>query len=162
MAEEVVEVLIEGGKATAAPPLGPALGPLGVNVGQVVAEINKKTESFKGMQVPVKVIVNPETKEFRITVGTPPVSSLIKQEAGLKKGSGNPLSELVGNLSMEQVVKIAKMKSDDLLGFSLKAKVKQVLGTAMSMGVSVEGKRANEIIKMVDEGAFDSLLSQGE
>ena len=66
MATQTIEQLVEGGKATAAPPLGPALGPLGVNIGQVVAEINKKTESFKGMQVPVKVIVDGDTKEFSI------------------------------------------------------------------------------------------------
>ncbi len=86
MAKETVEALVEGGKATAAPPLGPALGPKGVNIGQVVAEINKKTESFKGMQVPVKVIIDPDTKEFEITVGTPPASSLIKKETGIEKG----------------------------------------------------------------------------
>ncbi len=72
---DVIEALIDGGKASAAPPLGPALGPMGVNIGQVIAEINKKTEHFKGMQVPVKVIVDKETKSFEITVGTPPAST---------------------------------------------------------------------------------------
>ena len=72
MATEKVEVLIEGGKATAAPPLGPALGPMGVNIGEVVAQINTKTQDFKGMQVPVTVAINTDSKEFTISVGTPP------------------------------------------------------------------------------------------
>jgi large subunit ribosomal protein L11 len=92
MAEQTVESLVEGGKATAAPPLGPALGPLGVNIGQVVAEINKKTESFKGMQVPVKVIVDSETKDFKVTVGTPPASALINSALhfAVNKTPGTP------------------------------------------------------------------------
>ncbi|MBI3035213.1 50S ribosomal protein L11, partial [Candidatus Woesearchaeota archaeon] len=77
MTTQTVEALVEGGKATAAPPLGPALGPLGVNIGQIVSDINKKTSVFNGMQVPVKVIVNMDTKKFEISVGTPPASALI-------------------------------------------------------------------------------------
>src|SRR3989344_1013656 len=114
MAKQTIEVLIAGGKATAAPPLGPALGPLGVNIGQVVSEINKKTASFNGMQVPVKVVVESENKSFDISVGTPPVSSLIFKEAGIEKGSGNPVVDKVADLKMEQVIKISKMKYDSL------------------------------------------------
>ena len=90
MAKETVESLVEGGKASAAPPLGPALGPLKINIGQVVAEINKKTAAFAGMKVPIKIIVDTETKEFEVEVGSPPVSELIKKELGLEKGSGTP------------------------------------------------------------------------
>ncbi|RME53705.1 50S ribosomal protein L11 [Candidatus Woesearchaeota archaeon] len=161
MATESVEVLIEGGKATAAPPLGPALGPLGVNIGQVVAEINKKTESFKGMQVPVKVEVDKDTKSFSIAVGTPPTSQLIKKEAGLSKGSGRPQEEFVADLLIEQVIKIAKMKEDALLGADLKAKVREVLGTCRSMGVKVEKMPAKEALREVNLGKFDKeILSE--
>ncbi|HLC97711.1 MAG TPA: 50S ribosomal protein L11, partial [Candidatus Nanoarchaeia archaeon] len=93
MVLQTVEIMVEGGKATAAPPLGPALGPTGVNIGQVVMEINKKTADLKGMQVPVKVTVNTETKEFSIVIGTPPAAALIKKEAGIEKGASNPLTE---------------------------------------------------------------------
>ena len=124
MATNSVEVLIEGGKATAAPPLGPALGPLGVNIGQVVADINKKTADFKGMQVPVKVTVNSETRAHTITVGTPPASALIKKESKIEKGSGKPDKELVGDLKIEQIIKIAKMKEDSRSGKTLKERVK--------------------------------------
>ena len=79
---ETIEVLVEGGKASAGPPLGPALGPLGVNVMQVVNAINEKTKHFDGMKVPVKVIVDPKTKGFEIEVGTPPVTALILKELG--------------------------------------------------------------------------------
>lgn len=153
-----IESLVEGGKATAAPPLGPALGPLGVNIGQVVAEINKKTASFKGMQVPVKITCDTDTKEFTITVGTPPAAALLLKEAGIPKGSGSPKVDAVANLRIEQIIKVAKMKEDKLLGASLKAKVKEVLGTCVSMGIMVDHRRANDAIKEVDAGRYDKEI----
>src|SRR3989344_1489431 len=127
MAEQSIEVLVEGGKATAAPPLGPALGPMGVNIGQVVAELNKKTADFKGMQVPVKLIIDSVTKEYKITVGTPPASSLLKKEANIETASGNPKADLVADLRIEQIVKVAKMKSDSLLGADMVAKAREII-----------------------------------
>src|SRR3989338_6567360 len=106
MATQTVEALVAGGKATAAPPLGPALGPLGVNIGQVVAEINKKTSVFNGMQVPVKVIVNTDTKSFETSIGTPPAAALILKEAGIQKGSGNPKTDKVADVLIEQIIKV--------------------------------------------------------
>ncbi|MEM7826844.1 MAG: 50S ribosomal protein L11 [Candidatus Aenigmatarchaeota archaeon] len=155
---KTIEVLVEGGKATAAPPLGPQLGPLGVNTGKVVEEINKKTQAFMGMQVPVKITVNEKTKEFAIEVGSPPVSQLIKKElgverlAGLGKDESGRSAEKVGNLSLEQVIKIAKNKK--MLG-DLKARVKQVLGTCLSCGVTVENKDPREIIKEINQGKIE-------
>lgn len=158
MAKITVESLIEGGKATAAPPLGPALGPTGVNIGQVITEINKRTVELKGMQVPVKVVVDPATKEFTIEVGTPPATALIKNEAGIEKGAGNPLEEKVADLRIEQIIKIAKAKKDSLLGINLKAKVKEILGTCQSMGILVEGLPAHETIAAVNKGQFDDKI----
>src|SRR3990167_4780410 len=125
MPKDTIEVLVEGGKATAAPPLGPALGPMGVNIGQVVMEINKKTGSFAGMQVPVKVIIDKDTKTFEITVGTPPASGLIKKEANLEKASGKAKHEMVADVLIEQIIKVAKMKETNTLGKGLKEKVKE-------------------------------------
>lgn len=159
MAKQVVEALIEGGKATAAPPLGPALGPLGVNIGQVISEINKKTSEFKGVQVPVKIIVETTDKSFTISVGTPPTSALVKKEAGIEKGSGDPLRDKVANIRIEQVIKIAKMKSDSLLGKGTFARVKEVLGTCNSMGVMVEGRPAKEIIEAINKGEFKEEIA---
>src|SRR3990167_4744123 len=103
MVLQTVEIMVEGGKATAAPPLGPALGPMGVNIGQVVSSINNKTKSFAGMKVPVKVIIDKNTKKFDIEVGTPPTSQLIKKEAGIEKGSSSQLEDKVADILIEQV-----------------------------------------------------------
>ena len=162
MAKESVDVLIEGGKATAAPPLGPALGPLGVNIGQVVQDINKKTESFKGMQVPVKVTVDSDTKAYDISIGTPPASALIKKEAGVQKGAGNALTEKVADLKIEQCIKIAKMKEDNLLGKNTKQKIKEIIGTCQSMGILVEGVPAHDAIDLVNQGKFDEEITSGK
>ena len=89
MATETVEILIDGGKATPGPPLGPAIGPLGINMMQVVEQINQKTADFEGMKVPVKVIVDTSTKEFEVTVGTPPTTALIMDELKIEKGFTN-------------------------------------------------------------------------
>ncbi|RMD57647.1 50S ribosomal protein L11 [Candidatus Woesearchaeota archaeon] len=160
MAKQTVEALVEGGKASAAPPLGPALGPLGVNIGQVVAEINKKTADFKGVQVPVKVIVD-EDKSFEIEVGTPPASALIKQEAHIQKGSGRPADDYVADIRIEQLIKISKMKGDALSGATPKARVKEIAGTCVSMGVMIEGKPAKESIKDIEEGKYDEPIREG-
>ncbi len=160
MATQTVEALVEGGKASAAPPLGPALGPLGINIGQVISEINKKTALFQGMQVPVKVSVDTSSKAFTVSIGTPPTSALAKKEAGIEKGSGNPLMDKVADLRIEQIIKIAKMKDAQLLGKGLKSKVKEVIGTCNSMGILVEGKPAVDAIQMVNGGAFDEEIKQ--
>ena len=158
MPKEKVEVLVEGGKATAAPPLGPALGPMGVNIGQVVSDINKKTSSFQGMQVPVKIFIDKETKQYEIVIGTPPASGLIKKEANIEKGSGKAKHEMVADILIEQVIKIAKMKETNTLGKSLKEKVKEIIGTCQSMGILVEGKPAKETFKDIDAGLFDEEI----
>jgi large subunit ribosomal protein L11 len=160
MPKQTIESLIEGGKATAAPPLGPALGPLGVNIGEIVAKINEVTAGFKGMQVPVKVTVDSDTKQFEIVVGTPPAASLIKKEAGVDKGAGNPLADKVADLKIEQVIKIAKMKETSLTGKSTKERVKELIGTCNSMGVLVEGVPGREAIALVNKGKFDNEIRE--
>ena len=161
MAKQTVESLIEGGKATAAPPLGPALGPTGVNIGQVVAEINKKTADFKGMQVPVKVVIDKDDKSFTIEIGTPPATALIKKEAGVAKGSSNARSDKVADIKIQQIIKIAKMKEDRLLGAFMKGKVREIVGTCQSMGVMVEGMSAQDALKAIENGNFDKEISEG-
>jgi len=160
MPKQTVECLVEGGKASAGPPIGSSLGPLGVNVGKVVAEINQKTASFKGMSVPVKIEVDSDDKSFTISIGTPPTSQLIIKEAGIKKGAGNPLADKVADLKIEQIIKIAKMKEDALLGKTMKEKVKEVIGTCNSMGVLVEKMQASEANKIVNEGKFDKKIAE--
>ena len=138
MSKKTLDALVEGGKASPAPPLGPALGPMGVNVVKVIAEINEKTKAFAGMKVPIKLVVDTDTKEFEIEVGTPPVSSLIKKELHLEKG-GSDQKNKVGDISLEAAKKIASMKESALLGKTPEARLNEVLGTCVSMGVTVDG-----------------------
>ena len=153
MSKETVDVLVSGGKATPAPPIGPALSPLGVNVVNVVKEINDKTSTFAGMEVPVKIVVDTDTKKFTISVGTPPVTSMIKKEMKLEmlsKVKEDKTRTVPGSISLEAVIKIAKSK-DSIRG-GLKAKVKQVIGTCQSSGVLVDNKNPKVIIQEINEG----------
>ena len=156
---EKLEVLVDGGKATPGPPLGPALGPLGVNIVEILKAINEKTKSFEGMKVPVTLFVDPKTKTFTIEVGTPPTSALITKELRIEKGSGDAGKTRVGNLTLTQAVKIAKMKEDAMLAKTLKGRVLEIVGTCVSMGVTVEGKPAKESSKEIQAGKYDKQLA---
>jgi large subunit ribosomal protein L11 len=157
--KKIVEALVSGGQANAGPPLGPALGPLGVNILAIVDKINEITKDYSGMKVPVKISVDTENKEFEVTVGTPTTSALIISELGVSKGSGVPNTEKIGDLSLKQAIRIAKLKSNNVLARDLKAAVSEVLGTGVSMGVTVEGKDPREIQKEINEGKYDTLLA---
>ena len=154
---DTVEALVDGGKASAGPPLGPALGPKGVNIGAIVAAINDKTKAFAGMKVPVKILIK-DDKSFEIKVGTPPMSALIKGELGLEKGSGNARTDKVGNLSIEQLKKIVAMKQDDLLGATPEACACEVAGNCVSLGVTIDGKDAKVFTKDVKAGVYAGQL----
>ncbi len=157
---KTVELIVAGGQATAGPPLGPALGPLGVNIMAVVTKINEQTKDYAGMKVPVKVSVNPEDKTFEITVGVPTSSALLVSELKIEKGSGTPNTAKVGDVNMEQIVRIAKIKRPELLSRTLKGAAKEVMGTCVSMGVTIEGKDPRDVQKEVDEGKFDAILKE--
>jgi len=158
MGTQTVEALVPGGKASAAPPLGPALGPTGLNIGEVIKEINSKTSAFNGMQVPVKVVFDPQAKTFEITVGTPPASALLKSEGKIEKGSGSAKLDKVADVRIEQIIKVAKMKEGNLAGKTLKDKVKEIIGTCQSMGFLVQGVEAKDAIKLVNEGKYDKEI----
>jgi len=154
-----IEALLAGGQATAGPPLGPILGPLGVNVLQIVNRINDLTKAYAGMKVPVKVTVDVETKQFEVEIGTPTTSALIVKELGIEKGSGTPKTQKVGNLTMEQIIKIAQMKSPNSYANSLKGVVKEVVGTCGSLGVTVEGKEPKEVVSEINQGQHDKMFA---
>ena len=154
---DTVEALVDGGRASAGPPLGPALGPKGVNIGQVIAKINEKTKAFDGMKVPVKILIN-DDKTFDIKVGTPPMSALIKGELGISSGAHNARTEKVGNLTIEQAKKIVEMKGDDLLGATLEARLLEVAGNCVSLGVSIDGKDARQFSKDIKAGVYEGKL----
>jgi len=155
---DVVEVLVPGGKANPGPPLGPSLGPLGINIKKVVDEINAKTKDFNGMTVPVKVRVG-ANKTFTIEVGTPPTSALLLSEAGVAKGSGTPNTSQVGNVTMEQIVKVVHQKKGAFLSYTIKNAAKEVIGTCVSLGLTVEGKKAKDIYADINAGTYDDKLS---
>ncbi|MDR1991929.1 MAG: 50S ribosomal protein L11 [Nitrososphaerota archaeon] len=156
--KKVVELIVSGGQANAGPPLGPALGPLGVNIVAVVNKINEITKDYAGMKVPVKVNVDPEDKTFEISIGTPTASALIVAELKIEKGSGTPNTVKAGDLTMEQVIKIAKIKSHQLLAPDTKNATKELLGTCVSLGVTVEGKDPREVQKDIDAGIYENLF----
>ncbi len=153
-----ISALVSGGEASAGPPLGPALGPMGVNVLQVVNMINDKTKDFPGMKVPVKVEVDSESKKFTVEVGIPPTAALVSKEAGITKGSGTAGTNFAGNITMASAVKIAKMKIDSSYAKDLKSAVKEVIGSCVSSGVKVEEKPAKEVFSDISAGKYDELL----
>ena len=161
MSKITIPAIVEGGKANAGPPLGPALGPLGVNIGGIIDEINKKTSPFAGLKVPVKVVVDKVSKTFVVEVGSPSTGELLKKEAGVEKGKkgGADDPKTVGNLKFEQAVKVARMKTDGSLVRNLKNGVNEVLGTCVSLGITVEGQDARKIIEEVKAGKHDSQLA---
>jgi large subunit ribosomal protein L11 len=150
--------LVPAGKATAGPPIGPALGPTGVRTPQVVQKINEATKQYEGMSVSVSVIINLETKEFSVDVAEPSLSSLILKKVGAEKGSPTPHTTKVGNVDFEYVVELAKSKIHLMNTSSLKSAVKTVLGVCRSLGVTVNGSDAKELLPRVDGGEFDSVI----
>jgi large subunit ribosomal protein L11 len=142
-----VSVLVEGGKAAAGATLGSALGPLGVNVGQVVTKINEETKQFAGMRVPVLMRVDPNTRAFTLVVGRPPVAALLLREAKKEKGSGKPKTETVGDVSLDAVRRIAEAKGEDLHGRTKEEQANQVIGTCVSLGLTVDGQDPRLLLK---------------
>ncbi|RZN61126.1 50S ribosomal protein L11 [Methanonatronarchaeum sp. AMET6-2] len=143
---EEISALVDAGNVSPGPPLGPKLGPLGVNIQQVVEDINEETKDFEGMQVPITLKVDPDTNEYEIEVGKPPTTALVKKEAGVEKASGKPGTEYKANLSRDKLEKIADMKKEDLLGKDSIQRMKEVAGTCRSMGIKIEGKEPQEFI----------------
>jgi large subunit ribosomal protein L11 len=151
MGEVTISGLIEGGKATSGPPFGPALGPLGVNVAKIIADINTQTSAYAGIKVPVKIIVDQVTKNYRVEIGAPTTSALILKELGIQKGAKTK-DEVVGDITIEQAKKVASAKSTTIYGKTLADKVKQVLGTCKSMNITVEGMPARDAIAKINSG----------
>lgn len=154
--KESIDILVDGGAATGGPPLGPALGPTGINVKNVVDEINKKTADYMGMKVPVKILIDGPTKTFEVKVGSPPTSALIKKEIGIEKGTKD--NSVVGDISFDKVVEIAKKKRDSLLAKDLKGAVKEVVGVCKTLGVNIEGMPPKEVNVSIDSGSYDDKL----
>jgi large subunit ribosomal protein L11 len=157
--KQTISSLVTGGEASAGPPLGPALGPMGVNILQIISAINEQTKEFKGMKIPVSVLVDSDTKKWEIEVGIPSASALLLKEAGIQKGSGTSGTEWVGEVSADMIAKIAKVKLETSYASSLKSVAKQIVGTCVSLGIKVEGKTPKEFTAEINEGKWDSKLN---
>ena len=157
--KQTISSLVTGGEASAGPPLGPALGPMGVNILQIISAINEKTKEFKGMKIPVSVSVDSDTKKWEIEVGIPSASALLLKEAGIQKGSGTSGTEWVGEVSADMIAKIAKVKLETSYASSLKSVAKQIVGTCVSLGIKVEGKTPKEFTAEINEGKWDSKFN---
>ncbi|WP_248896791.1 50S ribosomal protein L11 [Haloplanus halobius] len=153
-----IEVLVPGGEATPGPPLGPELGPTPVDVQAVVQEINEETAAFDGMEVPVTVDYD-DDGSFSIEVGVPPTAELIKDEAGFETGSGEPQENFVADLTVDQVKKIAEQKQSDLLAYDLKNAAKEVVGTCVTLGVTIEGNDPRDFKERIDAGEYDDQFA---
>lgn len=150
-----ISSLVTGGAVSAGPPLGPSLGPLGVNIMEVIAAINEKTKDFEGMKVPITVSVDSDTKKYEIEIGIPSASALILKEAGIQKGSGTSGTKWVGDVSIDAVIKVAKTKIESSYASSIKSVAKTIIGTCLTLGIKVEGKTPKEITAEISEGKWD-------
>ena len=158
----IVKVLAEGGNMQPGPALSQKLGPAGINIGEVIKKVNENTKDFKGLKVPVELDINPSTKTFEVKVFSPPVSELIKSQLNITKGSGKQLDIKSGNLSIEQVISIARQKQQNLLCNDLKAAVKSVVGTCQTLGVLVESKSPKKVQEEINNGDYDKQIQNEE
>ena len=150
----LIKLLVEGGKMSPGPAVAQQLGPMGINMGQVISDVNEATSEFKGVTVPVHLTVDPKTKEFSIKVLSPPTSELIKKELKIEKASGARLKQKVGNLAIEQVISVSKAKHDSMLSNEFISTVKSVIGTCQALGVLIESKQPMEILDEIAEGKY--------
>ncbi len=155
----VIKLLVEGGKMSPGPAVAQQLGPMGINMGKVISDVNEATSDFKGVTVPVHLTVNPETKEVSIKVLSPPTSELIKKELKIEKASGARLKQRVGNFAIEQVISVSKAKHDHMLSNEFMATVKSVIGTCQALGVLIENKEAKEIMEEIAEGKYTEEIA---
>ncbi len=157
-----IKLVVNGGEMKPGPTLSQKIGPLGLNLGKLIADVNKATVEFKGMKVPIILDIDTKTKNIKVITLTPAVSELLKKEVKTEKGSGIPSKLKIGNVPIEKIIKIAKVKQKDMLVNSIKESVISVLGTAKSIGLLIEGKDPREIIEEVKEGKYDVEIKSGK
>jgi len=156
----IIKLLIDGGEMKPSPAVAQQLGPMGVNMGKVISEVNEATKSFKGMKVPVQLDINEKTKDFTISTSSPPTAELLKKELKIEKGTADHKKIKVGNASIEDVIKVAKMKHSNMLEKEFKSAVKSVLGTCKSIGILVENKSPKELTLEINSGKFDKEINE--
>ena len=156
--KQSISSLVTGGEASAGPPLGPALGPMGVNIMEIISAINEKTNDFKGMKVPVTVTVDSDTKKWDIEIGIPSASALILKEANIQKGTGTAGTEWGADIGIDTIVKVTNVKLESSYASELKSVAKQVIGTCQCLGIKIEGRTPKEITAEINSGKWDEKL----
>lgn len=157
----IIKLLVEAGNMKPGPSIAQKIGPLGINIGKVIEEVNSSTKEFKGLKVPVELNINTKTKEFSVSVSSPPVSELIKKELGIDKASGESNKLKAGNLAIEQIIKIAKIKHSNMLAKDLKAAVKSVTGSCVSLGVLIESEEPKKVEEQIVSGKYNKEIESG-
>jgi len=163
--KEIIEILVEAGKASPGPTTAPKLSAYRLNIGEIFSKINQLTKDFEGMEIPVKIIIDKQTRKYEIEVGLPSTSSLLKKEAKIDvakitKEEAEKGKKYVANISFESALKVTKIKEKDLEGNNIKSKITQVLGTCKSLHFTVDGKDPKEVIKEVKEGKYDEIIKK--
>lgn len=153
-----IKLLVEGGNMTPGPAVAQQLGPMGINLGKVISDINSATSVFKGITVPVNLDVDPKTKGFSIKVLTPPTSELLKKELGIETGSPARLKTKIGNLAIEQVIGVAKAKHDSMLSNEFIATVRSVIGTCLTIGTLIENKDPKLVLQEIKDGKYADVI----
>jgi large subunit ribosomal protein L11 len=153
-----IKLLVDGGAMKPGPAIAQQLGPMGINIGKVISDVNTATAMFKGMQVPVNLDVDAKTKSFTIKVLTPSVSALIKKEAGIELASGERKKYQVGNISIEQLISVTKQKFSSMLAKEFRSALKSVIGSCMTMGILIESKDPKEFLQDLEEGKYDKEI----
>jgi large subunit ribosomal protein L11 len=156
----ILKMLVEGGNMKPGPTVAQQLGPMGLNMGKIIADINTATKDFKGMNVPINLDVNAKTKTYTIAVLTPPTSELIKKELGIEMGSGDRKKTIVGNLAIEQVIAVTKTKYSGSLAKDFLSAFKSVIGSCLSMGTLIESKDPKEFLEEIKQGKFKKELQE--
>ena len=156
-----IRLVVNGGEMKPGPTLSQKIGPLGLNLGKLISDVNKATIEFKGMKVPIILNIDTKTKNITVKTLTPSVSELLKKEMGTPKGSGVPNKLKIGNMPIETIIKVAKTKQKDMLVNGIKEAVISVLGTAKSVGLLIESKDPKEIIEEIKEGKYDQEIKSG-
>ena len=155
----IIKILVDGGNMKPGPTIGQRLGPLGINIGKVVQEVNSATKEFKGIKVPVELDIAKD-KTFSVKVLSPPTTELLKKELGIEKASGEAKKIKVANASIEQIISVAKTKYQGMLANNFKSAVKSVVGSCVSSGILIENKEAKEIEKEINEGKYEKEINE--
>ena len=154
----VIKLMVDGGNMKPGPTIAQQLGPMGINLGKVISDINIATKEFNGMTIPVNLDVDSKKKTYTIKVLSPSVSALIKKELGIESGSGARKKNLVGNLAFEQAIGITKVKHSNMLAKEFLSALKSVIGSCMSLGIFIDNKDPKEVLEEIEEGKYNKEI----